>query len=380
MVDGDVLRPVAPLLLIALLGCPSIELPVEAEPPPEPRPSDQVGPYEVGATTLRRIDDRGKFLIVEVWYPAAPAADDVKLPYADLGSAPRTFRDVPFDLRGGPYPLVAFSHGFSGIRYQSGFLTEHLASHGFVVVAVDHIHNTLLDLDEDVTVTVAVERPGDISRSVDMAYDLLPEGLLDPEGGFAMMGHSFGAWTTLVVGGGELDRDELLAHCAETDERGCRFFTGPDAAAAEGLDAVQPDPRARVAVSMAPGLAYAFHADGSGLEGVVPTLVMGGTSDEDMPYEAEIRRVFEALGPDGALLSLADAGHFIFSDLCSLGMPFPECEGAAEGWIEVDRGHHLSRTVATAWVRARWRGETAEEQFLTSEYVESGGDATWEIE
>ncbi|MCP4872344.1 MAG: hypothetical protein GY898_26890 [Proteobacteria bacterium] len=372
------LRAVAPLLLsVVLLGCPSIE-PAPVEPPPAPLPSDQRGPYEVGAMTLRQVDDRGKFLIVEVWYPAVAGADDVQEPYADLGTDPRTFRDVPEDWRGAPYPLVAFSHGFAGIRYQSGYLTEYLASHGFVVIAVDHNHNTLLDLDEDVTATVAVERPTDVSKAVDTAHDLLPDGLVDPDGGFAMMGHSFGAWTTLVVSGGLLNRDELLAYCAETDARGCRFFTGPAVEALDSLEDAVPDPRARVAVSMAPGLAYSFGADGRGLADNVPTLVMGGSADSDMPYEDEIRGVYDALGPDGALLTLTDAGHFAFSDLCALGLPFEECAGAAEGWMEADRAHEVSRTVATAWVRARRLGESSEEVFLTEDSVGSGGDATWE--
>ena len=66
-------------------------------------------------------------------------------------------------------PVVAFSHGFFAIRFQSAFLMEHLARHGFVVIATDHPRNTILDFDDDYTVDVLLERPDDIRHSIDEA-------------------------------------------------------------------------------------------------------------------------------------------------------------------------------------------------------------------
>ncbi len=357
--------------LLACGGGPAVEA------PPDPVPSDERGPYEVSATTFRDWDARGKYLIVEAWYPATPAEDAELLPYEGVGTRPKVTRDQPADLRGAPYPVVAFSHGYAGIRYQSDFLVQHLVSHGMVVIAVDHTNNTLLDLDEDVTATVAAERPRDVSEAVDLAAGLLSDGLIAPDDGMAMMGHSFGGWTTLVVGGGQIDREHLLAYCEEFDARGCRFFEAADALALDDLSQAVPDPRAEVAVAMSPGLAYSFGPDGVGLQGNVPTLVLGGTSDEDIPYDTEIVPVYEALGPGSALGSLVGAGHFAFSDLCEL-LPLPECDGAAAGWMDVPRAHEITRVVATAWVRARWLGEADEEVFLTPDFVGAAGDATWE--
>jgi len=367
-------RYVAALLSLLLLGCaPAPDDPVDE--PPVAAPSDQAGPYEVGATTIRFVDHRDKFLAIEVWYPALPEEGAELEPYEELQLLAATYRDAPQDLRGAPYPLVAFSHGYGGIRYQSSDLVTHLASHGFVVAAVDHIGNTLLDLDEDAATRVAVERPEDISVMVDIVGDLLPS-LVQPDDGFAMVGHSFGGWTTLVVGGGLLDREFVLAHCAEHDERGCRFFD-PDNAATADLEQATPDPRARVAVALAPGLAYSFGPAGVGLAGNVPTLVQGGTADADMPYETEIRPVYEALGGDASLASLAGAGHFGgFSDLCLL-LPLDECNGAADGWMEPDRAQELTRVLTTAWIRSRWLGEESEEDLLQP-WVDATDDATWE--
>src|SRR5262245_59492662 len=45
----------------------------------------------------------------------------------------------PADPDGGPYPVVVFSHGFSANAVWYSHLPEHLASHGFVVVAPEHV-------------------------------------------------------------------------------------------------------------------------------------------------------------------------------------------------------------------------------------------------
>jgi dienelactone hydrolase len=51
------------------------------------------------------------------------------------------FRGVP--VAPGRFPLVVFSHGYSGFRDQSTFLTTRLASWGFVVAAADLPDNDL---------------------------------------------------------------------------------------------------------------------------------------------------------------------------------------------------------------------------------------------
>ena len=42
------------------------------------------------------------------------------------------------EVADGAFPVVLFSHGFTGIRVQSSFLMSHLASWGMVVVAPEH--------------------------------------------------------------------------------------------------------------------------------------------------------------------------------------------------------------------------------------------------
>ena len=59
--------------------------------------------------------------------------------------------DAPPVAPGGPFPLIVYSHGSSGQRFISAYLTEALAARGYVVVAVDHTGDTAVDQFTDTT-------------------------------------------------------------------------------------------------------------------------------------------------------------------------------------------------------------------------------------
>ena len=116
----------------------------------------------------------------------------------------------------GPYPLIIFSHGNGGLGVQSFFLTEFLASHGYVVVCPDHTGNALMtELPGGLVVrsggedgsygsTALSDRVSDVSFLVDSMTEL---NASDPDGRFTgkidlenvgLTGHSFGGLTTLL--------------------------------------------------------------------------------------------------------------------------------------------------------------------------------------
>lgn len=179
------------------------------------------GIYPVGVRTLEATDSArsNRALPIEVWYPATDAHAG-----QDLADATRDHYDVmPGFLpvwqaavrdaaaRDARWPLVAFSHGFGGHRRQSTFLCTHLASHGYVVAAVDHTGNTVLDILQLMlslqaggamphTRTMLEEfiglRPADIAFMIDrVATEMAGSVDLSRIG---MTGHSFGGWTTLT--------------------------------------------------------------------------------------------------------------------------------------------------------------------------------------
>jgi predicted dienelactone hydrolase len=114
--------------------------------------------------------------------------------------------------RKGRFPLIVFSHGNGGIRMQSIFLTEHLASHGYVVVAPDHTGNAavaclpegIVTINERSSVAAVGDRPDDVSFLIDEMTrqnadpkSLLHNGLdLDRVG---VSGHSFGGVTATIA-------------------------------------------------------------------------------------------------------------------------------------------------------------------------------------
>jgi pimeloyl-ACP methyl ester carboxylesterase len=97
-------------------------------------------------------------LTIDVWYPAIIPADaaelttyESQLGRADAGDVEpftfqgRAFRDALPNAEGGPFPLVIVSHGFPGSRYMMTYLTENLASKGYIVAAIDHTDSTFAD-------------------------------------------------------------------------------------------------------------------------------------------------------------------------------------------------------------------------------------------
>ncbi len=338
--------------------------------------TEDMGPLDVGAETLEWVDSRGKEMVAEVWYPAILEEGDVPEPYPPLGLAGDAIRRAEADLRYGAFPLVAFSHGYGGIRFQSIYLTEFLASHGFVVVSPQHRYNTFLDLNDDHLLDVTVQRPGDVIESVDEVLRRVatPDdrlyGLVEEEE-YAMVGHSFGALTTMMVGGGVLDIDGLVARCAMGGGRLCGSF---DQLTEETLASHRmTDSRAVVTVPMAPGMWYTFGPDGwtaPGLEHVRQPLVLGGDADPVLRYDREILPSYTNMAAPKTLVNFHDTGHYAFSNMCDLAPFFTsECDGPEGGWSDVGEVQRLSRTVVLAHIRTRLTGESRDQPWTAAEWL-----------
>ncbi|MCH9683530.1 MAG: hypothetical protein K0V04_18980, partial [Deltaproteobacteria bacterium] len=212
-------------------GEPADDLPFPpAGPDAAPDPS-VMGPYPVGVMTVElfddgRVDDMGqpRPLVTEIWYPAVEDArgqagyvytqDDIFTDEAlallteqvDIELVSDAVRDAaPRDVDD-TFPVVLFSHGSSGVRMQSTFLTVFLASHGYVVASPDHAGNTLSDavIQGGTTTEAQLEsiglRPDDQMFVLSYLQQLPAE---DPLGAIVdgsrvgAAGHSLGALTTL---------------------------------------------------------------------------------------------------------------------------------------------------------------------------------------
>jgi len=249
------------------------------------------GPHAVGVVTLHAADPHtaGRTLPIEVWYPAAACAtDDDPASWAEhpLRQPHRAVRELP--ASDAPSPLLVFSHGNSGMRQQSTFLTTHLASWGYVVAAPDHVGNTFpemqnLDAERRKTVHLAARanRPRDLATTIDAvlaAGDRVPPVDAGRVGAF---GHSFGGWTALKM--------------------------------------PRQDERVRAVCGLAPA-AEPFVGRRAFAEGELPlardtpALLVAGLEDVLVDVEESVRSVFARLGSRRALVGIAGADHFHFCD------------------------------------------------------------------
>jgi predicted dienelactone hydrolase len=153
-------------LLLALLAFPPA---AAAMPAPD-------GPYPVGFTSTEFTDPARKGVMsgdareprtipASIWYPARATARRGR-PYLDPGeardqggAAERIFRFQPGELAklmavrmpstrnapaaAGRFPVVVFSHGYFLYPAQNTALAELLASHGYIVVSIGHLHDAV---------------------------------------------------------------------------------------------------------------------------------------------------------------------------------------------------------------------------------------------
>lgn len=165
---------------------------------------------------------------VMVWYPALnpEGAAELTTFYGDydpnVASWPITYhslQDAAPDPSGGPYPLVIYMHGLNAQRHSGKWLGDHLATYGFVVIAIDQFDNMGTANDPAVFPAAWVARPQEVAWQIDLAERLtagggLWEGLIATDQ-VVVMGHSFGGYTTLMAGGGRLDWDYYQTWCAQ---------------------------------------------------------------------------------------------------------------------------------------------------------------------
>jgi hypothetical protein len=136
------------------------------------------GEFAVGRTSAEITDDSradpvdaasSRKLVVWIWHPAVPQADEAFSPYLPHGwEASDTVMGAPLGTDSlqshsvdgasplpGPFPLLLFSpSGFSPLSY-AGILEE-IASHGYVVASISHTHDAPVTVFEDGT-TVPVD-------------------------------------------------------------------------------------------------------------------------------------------------------------------------------------------------------------------------------
>lgn len=264
-------------------------------------------------------------LTVEIWYPAViPDGADAITEYPSALGRPgidesrplipfnwpgRALRDAEPDLSGGPYPLVIVAHGYPGNRYLMTYLTENLASKGYVVVAADHTDSTYADAG--IFASTLLNRPLDILFLIDQAAELSQTGADSFLAGLVnadltgVVGYSMGGYGALnVVGGGFTQEAVDLPWGVPNGMLAARQAGNADYLASM-------DERIKAVVALAPWGRNAGFWNAETLAGItVPVLFVAGDQDSTSGYENGTRLIFEeAANADRYLLTFRDARH-----------------------------------------------------------------------
>lgn len=191
------------LILLALATVLPILLPVPSIPAPG-------GPYQVGTRIYELTDrsrqelysgrDEARRFQIQIWYPAAVSQTDERAPWmanaeifapaiARYIRMPAFFLDhlalvkvpaywepavAPSD---GGYPIILFSHGWNGFSAQNTGQAIELASHGYIVVGVQHTYGAVVTAFEDGT--IAYNNPSALPRGApDEEYEAAAQKLV----------------------------------------------------------------------------------------------------------------------------------------------------------------------------------------------------------
>lgn len=264
-------------------------------------------------------------LTIEVWYPAevasessasiayeevmgnANSADRPIIPFTFLG---RASRDANAKYSSEAYPLVIVSHGYTGSRYLMTYLTENLASKGYVVVAIDHTESTFKDaggfsstlLNRSLDVLFVLQEITELGK----ADGSFLKGLVDTDR-TVLIGYSMGGYGVVNVAG------------AGYSPQATQFF----ASMSGGSNALQMrtvgnpeyqasiDPRIKAVVAFAPWGMQQGLWNAEGLAGIkIPSFFVAGSLDDISGYEKGTKAFYEgAINSDRYLLTFLNARH-----------------------------------------------------------------------
>jgi predicted dienelactone hydrolase len=260
-------------------------------------------------------------LIVDIWYPAHdvgkahPETYTANLPGEP--SSPAAVFSIPgIAIRNAPpiagkYPLVILSHGYSNATVVLSWLTENLASKGYVVAAIRHEDPDISD--RSLFAGPAFNRPLDIAFIARTLQDTLAkEGLIDPSL-TALVGYSMGGYGVITAAGATLNPSSpIVANIpGGALSRYARGGTDRETVRVQNVKAV-------VALAPAGGSAGAWDAEGLA-DISAPLFLIAGNQDHTVDYTTGARAFFDAaVHVPRYLLTFKEGGHAIGFD------PVPE--------------------------------------------------------
>lgn len=261
--------------------------------------------------------------------PSVPGPNSVRVLKLDLNDSARN-RRIPLDVywskaATADKPTIVFSHGLGSVRTDLRYLAEHLASHGYVVAALEHPGSNETNTNAAIAGKSRLlapqeflDRPKDISFVLD---ELAKLNQTDDNlrGKIAIdrsmiVGYSFGGATALSLAGAELQLSGLKQRC-QGDLIGFSLGEGIQCAAA-GLPEERyqlRDARIKRAIVMNPTTSLLFGE--TGLSKIqIPTLIVASSADKTTPALVEQIAGFPQIPSPKWLVGFVGGTHLSVKD------------------------------------------------------------------
>ncbi|MEL6136396.1 MAG: alpha/beta fold hydrolase [Cyanobacteria bacterium J06628_6] len=233
-------------------------------------------------------------------------------------------------------PTVVISHGLGYDRTVFTYLARHLASHGFVVIAVEHSGSSAEQINALLTGRSAmvvpdnefVQRPTQISALLDyLEAQPVWQQQIDFER-VGVLGQSFGGYTALALAGAPLSFDQLEAKCPPEAlslnislllQCQALELAAPEASNLNDSTLDLSDQRVKAAIAINPISSVLFGPSSlSQIE--TPTLMLAGGADTVAPALSEQIRPFTWLtAPERYLMVMPLGTHFSTSAISETG-------------------------------------------------------------
>ncbi len=330
------------------------------------------GPFAVGTTTYHWVDEqRGepntedpndhRELMVQIWYPAAdvqgvkPASyipgnsPEVRASIAKWLGLPaisishlgqirtHSYVDVALSDAEKEYPVLIFSHGMGGFRTQNMFQVEELASHGYIVVGIDHPYDAAITVFPDGRIIQQNPTPvfsnaendqhimlwaDDASFVLDKVAELEsndPQGRLTGRvdlGRIGMFGHSYGGALAYQM----LMQDSRIKAAMDMDGALFGEYASEQAEAKAKTKVMDNRPvEAKPFFLMIAKETLDMDKFKEGLDEVPPEQVkeMTGLTPGELErdFDGILQRFRDSMKGGGLSLSIPQASHISFSDL-----------------------------------------------------------------
>jgi dienelactone hydrolase len=335
-------------------------------------------------------------LKIEIWYPAIipdgagdiiryteerGVANDPKKQLFRYSFTGRAMRDATPELKSGAFPLLIVSHGYVGSRLLMTYLTENLASKGYVVVAIDHQESTYNDaggfqstlLNRSRDILFVLNQIADLSKPGSKSF---LSGLADA-GNTGLIGYSMGGYGVLNAAGAGYSTQMVSMFGA---------LSG-GSKAIEVLTANNPkynslfDSRIKAVVAFAPWGMERGVWDAEGLKGIkVPVLFVAGSQDDISGYEKGTKAIYSlAVNSDRYLLTYINARHNVApnappEESMKGGLPFDFYYHYAEPAWDQHRINNINQHFLTAFLGLNLKGKDYRKYL---ELPENPGSKTW---